>query len=579
MIYTFLTWIWIGVSSFIMGYGVVCLLSKIVKRPIPCFDIIFMFGMGVVTVYAQIFSLVYKVGCLANVILLIFCLCIGGYYRKNISTYLRKEVCKNHLNKRKWMWFPLAFFIVIILLLTSSAIRHYDTTLYHAQTIRWIEEYGVVKGLGNLHNRFAYNSSFFCLQALFGMKFLFGQSMHSVNGFIACFFVVYAWTSIKYFKEKKIFVSDFLRLCMIVYLELESTYKCISSPESDFFAIGLFFYIIIKMLSFIEDNEQDTFPYALLAILGVFAVSLKLSVAMIVLVALIPAYKLIKNKAWKEIAIYVIGGIAFILPFLIRNVIISGYLIYPYPELDLFNVDWKMPEYTLLFDRNEIKVWGWGLNNINLYKTPMTEWFPVWYNGQSNLSQVLFVINIILIPVLLGISLYEVTKQRREYFWIVITITANLLLWFVGAPLSRYGMPFMCILPFYFIGKITVNGIKKQAYKKMVYGGLLLCILFNTYPMCVYTIEQIKEIDVLQAADYPENICNEYSLDGERIYVQAEGDQSGYDSFPTTPYKQRLEVIELRGESLRDGFRIKPQYKSAFISPYGYIAENNIFIE
>ena len=62
---------------------------------------------------------------------------------------------------------------------------HYDSDLYHAQSIRWLEEYGIVKGLGNIHVRFAYNSSFFALSALYSMKFLLKQSLHTVNGFIA----------------------------------------------------------------------------------------------------------------------------------------------------------------------------------------------------------------------------------------------------------------------------------------------------------------------------------------------------------------------------------------------------------
>ena len=49
---------------------------------------------------------------------------------------------------------------VIIGLLVSRLIAlsvgHLDTPLYHAQSIRWIEDYGAVKGLGNIHNRFAY---------------------------------------------------------------------------------------------------------------------------------------------------------------------------------------------------------------------------------------------------------------------------------------------------------------------------------------------------------------------------------------------------------------------------------------
>lgn len=68
---------------------------------------------------------------------------------------------------------------------TSRGYIHYDSDLYHAQSIRWIEEYGVVKGLGNLHERFAYNSASFALSALYSMKFLLGKSLHTLSGFFA----------------------------------------------------------------------------------------------------------------------------------------------------------------------------------------------------------------------------------------------------------------------------------------------------------------------------------------------------------------------------------------------------------
>ena len=66
---------------------------------------------------------------------------------------------------------------------------HVDTGLYHAQAIRWIEEYGVVPGLGNLHSRFAYNSAAFPLCAVYSMRWLggslFPEGIHAVQGFLA----------------------------------------------------------------------------------------------------------------------------------------------------------------------------------------------------------------------------------------------------------------------------------------------------------------------------------------------------------------------------------------------------------
>ncbi|MBQ2608911.1 MAG: hypothetical protein II586_00960, partial [Butyrivibrio sp.] len=96
---------------------------------------------------------------------------------------------------------------------TSNGIMHYDSDLYHAQAIRWIEEYGVVKGLGNLHVRLAYNSAAFPLSALFSMKFLqLDRSYHVMAGFFA---LVLAWECVELksiIRRGNIIISDFARL-------------------------------------------------------------------------------------------------------------------------------------------------------------------------------------------------------------------------------------------------------------------------------------------------------------------------------------------------------------------------------
>ena len=51
----------------------------------------------------------------------------------------------------------------------SAEVRLHDTGLYHAQNIKWIQEYAVVPGLGNVHGRFAFNSMFFPVSALFSI--------------------------------------------------------------------------------------------------------------------------------------------------------------------------------------------------------------------------------------------------------------------------------------------------------------------------------------------------------------------------------------------------------------------------
>jgi len=57
--------------------------------------------------------------------------------------------------------------------------------------------------LANIQSRAAYNSSVFCLSALYSMKYVFGQSMHAVQGFMALIWQCSVWMWEPFLKEKK----------------------------------------------------------------------------------------------------------------------------------------------------------------------------------------------------------------------------------------------------------------------------------------------------------------------------------------------------------------------------------------
>src|SRR5205823_5879395 len=47
---------------------------------------------------------------------------------------------------------------IIVSLFASRPLHHFDTGLYHMQVIRWCTTFPLVRGLGNLHERLAFNS-------------------------------------------------------------------------------------------------------------------------------------------------------------------------------------------------------------------------------------------------------------------------------------------------------------------------------------------------------------------------------------------------------------------------------------
>ena len=187
MLSVILIWCYMLFTMGTIGGAFMTRVSKKAGYRVKHIDTCLLCGLVCVTVYAQFFSLFYKVGLAANVVMLISS--IGLFYRYRLEaadylTELRDNIIRNKEGKRGRI-LTVIFLFLLFAYGTSRGIIHYDTGLYHAQSIRWIEEYGVVKGLGNLHCRLAYNSASFALSALYSMAFLGGQSYHCAAGFLA----------------------------------------------------------------------------------------------------------------------------------------------------------------------------------------------------------------------------------------------------------------------------------------------------------------------------------------------------------------------------------------------------------
>lgn len=573
MLINLLCWLWIAVSAFIFGTAGLGALKRIngydSKEP----DQIMIFGICLLTVYAQFFSLFYKVGLAANVGLIILNILLGGIFYKDMI----KMFSEWRRNKSiKFVALVMMLLAIVYLNYASDPIEHYDTYLYHAQSIRWIEEYGIAPGLGNLHNRFAYNNSIFSLQALFSLRFLLGYSLHSINGFLGgMLFMPYAFCSLKVLRTYKFCTSDLFRIGMIYYIASQKDY--ISSPGADFFAICMIFYILIKWFALLEGDINDCAPYISLCLMSVFALSIKLSATMLVILAVAPTVRLIKGKRWKEIVLYICFGIIIISPFLIRNVIISGYLLYPFPYLDFFSFDWKIPEFTVLFDKNEIKAWGMGVNDYALYNVPFEEWFPTWKKELNRIQELEVCLFPIISIVAIVITVWKTIKTKQaDYLCVVATMLAIIIMWFSSAPGLRFGGAFLLFFPCYLFGTFLESLNSKIRAIQIPLIVVLILVVYNSYPI-IRTLLRSDLDNKIVGKDYEEIECREIPMGSELFYIPVEGDQAGYYAFPSTPYEARLNVIEMRGGTLKEGFRIKKEYQNYFMSNGAQVFEENIF--
>ncbi len=515
-----------------------------------------MAGLITVTVYAQVFSLFYKVGLLANVILAAVCIVAAAVFRHGLLSGLKRQCCG--ISKGKKICYLSLF--LLFAYGTSRGIIHYDTGLYHAQSIRWIEEYGVVKGLGNLHCRLAYNSSAFSLSALYSFSFLGGQSYHCAAGFLAFLLAAVCSRVLDAWKRKKLLLSDVARFMGIYYLLI--IFDEMVSPASDYFMVLTVFYIVIRYLDLVEEGEKDWIPYGLLALACVYTVSLKLSAALIILLAVKPAAMLIKEKNVKGIAGFIALGVCILAPYLVRNVLISGWLVYPLTAIDLFSVDWKIPEWIAQYDAKEIQVWGRGLKDVARYGEPARVWIKEWFAGQGALDKLFIITAAAAVPVsvaALAAAAVKGLEEQRDLMLAAVTVNFSFLCWLFSAPLIRYGCVYVWLAAPITFGGLALWLVRKEGWGNYFWGmiyflitaaGIYKFFAFGKEVAAAYTPEYF-----IYQKEYENFEMESYEIEGIKFYYPREGDRAGYEAFPSSPSKAD---IGLRGPGIRDGF----QYKS-----------------
>lgn len=505
-------------------------------------------GLAVLTVYAELFSLFSAVGLWANIVLIVICAALGILLRRELLNGLKL------LPKVGSIGFWVTLVLVLIFAYGSShGIMHYDSDLYHGQSIRWIEELGVVPGLGNLHTRLAYNSAAFPLTALFSMKFIAGTSLHPMAGYMA---LLTAVLCMGLFERKELVKPDlagFIRLVAVYYLI--NIFDEMVSPASDYFVVLCILCVLILYVEELERGNQEPFAYAMLSLLLVLAFCFKISAFPVLLLVAYPAILLIKHRAGKDILKFLLSGLVMIYPFAARSTILSGYLVYPIVGIDVFAFDFKIPKAIAEYDSKEVQVYGRGHIDVGRFDESINVWFTDWFKALDRVNKLTFALSLVaLLIVIVSLVIILVTKRYNTLpkLWVMVTLSICFSFWMLTSPNIRFGCIYLWTLPALSLGwlyRATLYRIDRG----IVFRALV--ILFVGYKVFALSKEIASDLTakyILIQQDY-----GRYEVEAEDIgeftfYYPKEGDRVGYEPFPSYPYTPR---IELRGDSLKDGFR------------------------
>lgn len=620
MIITLLNWVYIFITLYIIGHFAYKKLAHFTAGDSNCYVNIsnaLLMGFAVTTALSGYYSLFAGVGIIANIIMLILCVVFAI---ADLNDY--KKMCSLH-NIKSFIVSNIAVVIIGILLIAVclyfTAYGHfdYDSGLYHAQSIHWIEKYGVLPGLAYMQTRLGFNSSFFCISALYSFHD-FGQSLHSLNGFmmavilikgsvgIISSFTAGADNNISYENSltvpKSIKIISFLRkiltfdnfMNLVPFLYFAMVCYELTSPTTDCASNCLIIWIILTWSaemcgksafstnSVNSDNKNSKlFTYAFLSVMAVFLVSIKLSVGVIALLVIHPAVKLIKEKKFKDIIIYMVTGIVLVAPYFIRNVIITGWIIYPFPAIDIFNFDWKIPLSGVQYESNEVIVWARYTKDVALIDQKMSEWLPIWWQEQGQINRHITTsafIGCLLSAILIikGTIVKKIRHESGEKLFFMAIMFISFTFWMVSAPSNRFGYAYIITVSLMGIGlmfELLFTFSLSKEFNKYIHimsasVAIIICI-FALLPMAKgmrmqlsddfhSAVNSLNSQYIISQRDYEPGDTSSKEWNGFTIYYPTvEGSQIWYDAFPAILYEGNLDGIEMRGNSIHDGFRLK----------------------
>ncbi len=488
--------------------------------------------------------------------LILICSILFYFIRKNLKIGILIKA------KKSILIYSLPF-IIIAFLISLNEPDNYDTGLYHLQAIKWIEKYPVVPGLANLHGRFGFNPNIFTLIAPLSLVEFFKQEIFSINYVVFTLLVLYFINKIYNLIKQQGF-SNLIVFHSLVFIAILQLRNLLSSPAPDFLSISLTLFIFVRLLDISTQKETLEFRnYIPIFILSIYILTVKLATAPVLLLLLFIVFRF--KPKFRQILWVIPLLIIIVLPWLFRNVALSGWLIYPLPSVDLFSFDWKVPINQVINEQESILGWARsrGDDYIRAAHMDFIDWISIWWKNAGLIIKFALVLSVVSPFIVLCAQLVKIVQVSFMSNVIIFTSFAGVLFWWLMAPDVRFGEPFIVV------SSLSLLLIIKFQWKPKINSNLLIPIILlgilGYFTLGSYRIvnKNIYDIYYSDGLLVPKKIVvpptvnfQSFTIHGCNIFVPIANDRCYDHEIPCTPYPDSSLI--LRGKTLKSGFMHKP---------------------
>ncbi len=356
---------------------------------------------------------------------------------------------------KKELFFCFKTSIIVFLLIAYSDINRPDAGLYHLPYTQVLNENKIIVGLSNLHFRFGHISIIQYISAINNNYITGIQSITIPLGSLVVFIIFYFVDEvISFLKNTKFELNDIFSLFVLIYI----AYKInrYSAFGNDAPAHLLFFYLISIYL-------KSEVNYNFLKKTSLTATYIFLNKITLGLAFFIPFTIYLKlNKKYK---IFFSFSSLLIILWLLKNILVSGCLIYPINKTCFYKFSWADKTETIK-QNISAEVWSKGWPDRN--DEAITEnkflknfnWVNTWSSNHLRyILKILIPYIFLLLVILFVFNFYK--KNKNKYLFVkdnkkknvVITIsTLGSIIFFLKFPLYRYGYSYLVTLIIFLIG-------------------------------------------------------------------------------------------------------------------------------
>ena len=360
--------------------------------------------------------------------------------------------------------------LILVCLRAMGEPNNFDSGLYHFQTIRWLNEYPLTPGLGNLHWRLGLNQSYFEYLALLNFSPYYNHG-YAAGGLFLLLLTI--GTVLEFVRQQSASVRWVVAAPLLLVLAYYAA--TISSPVPDtavaFIEVAIFL-MLLRCVDAWRSNASSAFVLSkeygsVVLLLCVAAAMIKLSSAVfavcssaIVMLAYATNHRRrigTNKRVWPLLAI-------LILLYVVSGYVLSGYPLMPASVGGLSELVWAMPSHVLEYETKLIYSWARAPGVTDpAVMLGNWQWFGPWFEAlpmgvwlPTLLATVLGLCNVL--------QFKRSSVAGKRLFLLYVPILAALVFWFLTAPDPRFlGVIPVLYLSLSFLIWIRFNGLAIDA--------------------------------------------------------------------------------------------------------------------